>query len=66
MRPRLVVVTHPGIEIGLQLLEVPVDLLAECHAVESVCTRWLIDNGRFYLLDVDPGRYDYPQMDSGR
>jgi predicted phage terminase large subunit-like protein len=28
----------------------------------SVCTTWLIDNGQFYLLDVERGRYDYPQL----
>jgi predicted phage terminase large subunit-like protein len=28
----------------------------------SVCTTWLIESGQFYLLEVDRGRYDYPQL----
>jgi predicted phage terminase large subunit-like protein len=27
-----------------------------------VCTTWLIENKQFYLLDVDRGRYDYPDL----
>jgi hypothetical protein len=36
MRAPLVVVGEPGIEIGLQLLDRPIDLLAERHPVELV------------------------------
>ena len=32
----LVVFREPGIEIGLQLLERPIDLLPECHAIELI------------------------------
>ncbi|MGO4386811.1 phage terminase large subunit [Microvirga sp. 2YAF29] len=28
----------------------------------SVCTTWQIEEGQFYLLDVDRGRYDYPDL----
>jgi predicted phage terminase large subunit-like protein len=28
----------------------------------SVCTTWHIDEGQFYLVDVDRGRYDYPDL----
>lgn len=28
----------------------------------SVCTTWLVEGGQFYLIDVDRGRYDYPQL----
>ncbi len=28
----------------------------------SVCTTWLLDNGRFYLLDLTRGRYEYPRL----
>jgi hypothetical protein len=31
----------------------------------SVCTTWLIENRQFYLLAVDRGRYDYPDLSSG-
>ena len=36
MGPRLIVLLHPFIEVGLQLLDAPVDLLAEGDAVELV------------------------------
>ena len=36
MRPLLVVFDDPGIEVGLQLVDRPVDLLAEHHPVELV------------------------------
>ena len=36
MGPRLIVSGDPGIEVGLQLGERPVDLLAERHAIELV------------------------------
>ena len=28
----------------------------------SVCTTWLLVDGRFYLLDLTRGRYEYPQL----
>jgi predicted phage terminase large subunit-like protein len=28
----------------------------------SVCTTWLIQEGQFYLIDLDRGRYDYPEL----
>jgi predicted phage terminase large subunit-like protein len=28
----------------------------------SVCTTWLNEAGQFYLIDVDRGRYDYPEL----
>ena len=28
----------------------------------SVCTTWLLDEGRFYLLDLTRGRYEYPRL----
>ncbi len=28
----------------------------------SVCTTWLIENKQFYLIAVDRGRYDYPDL----
>ncbi|NIJ60254.1 putative phage terminase large subunit-like protein [Pseudochelatococcus lubricantis] len=28
----------------------------------SVCTTWLIENNRFYLLNVHRGRHDYPEL----
>jgi predicted phage terminase large subunit-like protein len=30
----------------------------------SVCTTWAEENGLYYLLDVDRGRYDYPTLRS--
>jgi hypothetical protein len=36
MRPLLVVFGDPGIQVDLQLLGRPIDLLAECDAVELV------------------------------
>jgi predicted phage terminase large subunit-like protein len=30
----------------------------------SVCTTWAKDNGIYYLLDVDRGRYDFPTLRS--
>ena len=36
MRTLLVVVLHPRIEIGLHLLQRPIDLLAECATIEFV------------------------------
>jgi predicted phage terminase large subunit-like protein len=28
----------------------------------SVCTTWLFQDGRYYLLHVERGRYDYPEL----
>lgn len=28
----------------------------------SVCTTWLVHERQFYLVDVDRGRYDYPEL----
>ncbi|ABE61679.1 Phage uncharacterized protein-like protein [Nitrobacter hamburgensis X14] len=28
----------------------------------SVCTTWLVDKGKYYLLDVTRGRFDYPKL----
>ena len=36
MWPPLVIVDESSIEIGLQLLDGPIDLFAECHPVELV------------------------------
>ena len=44
MRPRLIVLGDPGIEIGVQLVDRAIDLLAERHPIE------LVENGAMKAL----------------
>src|SRR5262249_32795223 len=36
MSPPIIVLDQPGIEIGLQLVDAAIDLLAECHPIERL------------------------------
>ena len=77
MGPRLIVSVDPGIEVGLQLGERPVDLLAERYAIELVergfvealadaVIRYEIPRHRDVRLFLAETAYGEPIWDTGR
>ena len=57
MWPRLIVAVDPGIEVGLQLGERPVDLLTERHAIERMAFRTALPlwEPRLSRITIAPG-----------